>query len=193
MTIAEYLRFDDETPGKHEYFAGKVVAMAGGSSYHSAIAFNLSVAIGRRIAGTNCQGHTSDLRVGIPCVPSFSYPDMSVVCGPPQFDPRDPRENTVTNPKLVAEILSPSTEQIDRGRKFENYLRLESLQEYVLVSQDQPLITSYYRQPDGTWGAFAFATGLQDVLKLRSLSIEIPLSEIFANVVFPPVDGVHGQ
>ena len=114
-----------------------------------------------------------------------------MICGPRQFDPRDPGKNTVTNPKLIVEVLSPSTENIDRGRKFENYLRLESLEEYVLVSQDQPLITSYYRQPDGSRGAFTFAKGLQEVLKLRSLSIEIPLSEIFANVVFPPGDVVE--
>jgi Uma2 family endonuclease len=186
MSIQDYLRFDDQTPGKHEYHRGTVIAMAGGTSNHSAIAFNLSVATGRRLTGTKCQGFTSDLRIGIPGVSSFSYPDISVVCGPLQYDPRDSGNNTVTNPKLIVEVLSGSTEQIDRGRKLENYLQLDSLEEYVLVSQDHARVESYHRQPDGTWGVFAFASGLQAVLHLRSLGFEIPMGEIYANVVFPP-------
>ena len=105
--------------------------------------------------------------------------------------PRDPKNNTIVNPKLVVEVLSPSTERVDRGRKFENYLQLESLEEYVIVSQDQPRVESYYRQPDGSWGAFAFATGIDATLKLRSLGFEISLREIFENVDFPPLEDLN--
>jgi Uma2 family endonuclease len=191
MSIQDYLRFDDETPGKHEFHRGTVIAMAGGTSNHSAISFNLGGEIRQKLRGTTCQGFNSDVRIGIPGVPSFNYPDISVVCGPVQFDTRDRSSNTVTNPKLVIEVLLPSTEQIDRGRKFENYLQIESLEEYVLVSQDRPRVESYYRQPDGSWGAFSFADGMQSYLKLHSLGFEIPLTEIYANVVFPAAESVE--
>jgi Uma2 family endonuclease len=193
MSIQEYLRFDDATAGKHEYFSGAVIAMAGGTADHAAIAFNLNTAIGQKLPGKPCRGFSSDVRIGIPGVPSFSYPDMSVVCGPLKFDPRDAGNNTVINPTLIVEVLSPSTEGRDRGRKFENYLRLESLQEYVLVSQDHARVESYCRHPDGTWGAFAFAAGLHESLKLHSLDCVIPLSEIYANVVFPPAESMDGD
>jgi Uma2 family endonuclease len=114
------------------------------------------------------------------------YPDVPVICGKAEFDPRDDRNETVTNPRLVIEVLSPSTELHDRGEKFRRYRELQSLQEYVLVSQERPSIETYFRQADGTW-LMAPYFGMQSVIRLRSVEIDLPMTEIYAGVDFPPV------
>ena len=136
------------------------------------------------LKGNPSRIHESNVRVRIPRTPRYVYPDAAIVCGAPQFDPQDTRPMTLTNPRVIIEVLSPSTEAYDRGDKFTAYRGLESLEEYVLVSQGTALIESFYRQADGTW-SFAVFAGLQGAAKLRSLGIEVPMADVYAGVEWP--------
>ena len=121
------------------------------------------------------------------------YPDVPVVCGPSEYDPRDPDRRTIVNPRLIVEVLSPTTEGFDRGQKFERYMQLPALQEYVLVTQDRPRVESLLRQGDGTW-SFTHAVGIDATLRLRSMDIDLPSAEVYANVTFPtPADDGTGE
>lgn len=185
FTIDEYLRRERDSVGKNEYDDGEILAMAGATRVHVLIATNVVVALGNRLRGKPCVPYTSDLRVRLPDRPRFVYPDVSVICGEPLADPDDAAGETYLNPRLIVEVLSPSTERYDRREKFDRYRRVESLREYVLVAQDAPRVEAYYRGPDGTW-AFDVAAGIDAVAKLRSLKVDLPLAEVYANVSFPP-------
>ena len=113
-----------------EYYDGKIVSMAGATLNHVRINGNLIGELRSRLRGKSCEPFGSDLRVAVPNVPSYSYPDLSIVCGPLQLDPRDTLKKTITNPRVLIEILSSNTERFDSGQKFERYLKLESLEEY---------------------------------------------------------------
>ena len=135
--------------------------------------------------GQPCELYPVDMRVRIPATGLYTYPDVVVVCGEPQFE--DDHVDTLLNPIVLIEVLSPSTERSDRGEKFTRYRMLESLQEYVLVSQDKPQVECFFRQPDGGWLLMPYS-GLDAVAKLRSLDVELPLSEIYAGVTFPSAE-----
>lgn len=185
FTVAEYLRLEQDSVGRHEYHDGLIVAMAGGTAEHSLIAANLIRELGNRLKGKICRVYDSNLRIGIPRSGRYLYPDASVVCGPVAFDPADPTRQTVTNPRVLIEVLSPTTEADDRGAKFRQYLRIDSLEEYVLVSQAAPVIETYARQPDGSW-LFRAVEGVDATARIRTLDADLPLAEIFAGVEFPP-------
>jgi Uma2 family endonuclease len=190
-TLAEYFEIERNSLEKHEYRDGIVVpvgealAMAGGSFNHSLIAANVAREIGNRLKGSPCRVFESNLRVRIPRKTLFAYPDVSVICGKAEFDSDVGFGETVVNPRLIVEVLSPSSELYDRGQKFERYRELDSLTEYVLVSQDTALVESYFRQPDGTW-LFSVNSGLDSAVKLRSVDIHLPLSEVYAGLEFRP-------
>ena len=129
-------------------------------------------------------GSMSNLRVQIARKKLYSYTDTAVICGQPVLSELDGLGKTFTNPRLVVEILSPSTERYDRTRKFDRYRELEAFQEYVLVEQDAPRAETRYRHPDGTW-RLDFALGLESTIVLPSLSISIPLAEIYSAMEFP--------
>jgi Uma2 family endonuclease len=185
ISIAEYLQRERESLDKHEYRDGEILLMSGGSVNHSLIVANASRSIGNRLEGKPCRVYDSNLRVRIPRTVLYTYPDATVICGKPEFDPNDSAGETVTNAKLIVEVLSPSTEGYDRGEKFHRYLQLDSLHEYVLVSQVAPRIEVFYRQAGGGW-LFSPYSGVEQVASLRSLQIELPLREVFAGVEFPP-------
>lgn len=185
FTVDEYLRIERDSTEKHEYRDGEIVAMAGGTVAHSRIMANCIAAWWNRLRGGPCAPFDSNLRVRIARRTLYSYPDVTVICGPPELDPDDTRGETVTNPRLVGEVLSPSTESYDRRTKFDRYRQLESFREYVLVSQDTPRVETFYRRDDDTW-VFAVATGLDGTIRLSSLAIDVPLSEVYAGVEFPP-------
>lgn len=170
---------------RHEYYDGEIVAMAGGTPQHSLIITNILAGLHTRLKGSPCQVYDSNLRVRVPKSRLFVYPDATVVCGATQHDPEDVNRQTITNPKLIVEVLSPSTEHLDYGPKFRRYLECPTLDEYVLVTQDQPHVQSYFRQPEGRW-LFTPVMKIELTMKLRSLGIELPLSEIYAGVEFPP-------
>lgn len=183
VSIADYLKAEEAAEVKSEYHDGEVLMMAGGTYKHSRISFNLGLSIGSRLRGHPCQASESNTRIAIASRNRYVYPDLTVICGQPQFDPNDRNQSTVTNPTLVAEVLSPSTELYDRGQKFDLYRDLPSLQEYVLISTTSPLVETFLRQPDGNW-LLSYAKGPEAKIRLTSLNIELPLAEIYEQIDF---------
>jgi Uma2 family endonuclease len=137
-SIAEYIRRERDALDKHEYRDGQILLMAGGTADHSLIVANAIREIGNRLKGKPCHVYDSNLRVRIPRTILYTYPDATILCGPRQLDPDDPSGETVTNARVIVEVLSPSTEAYDRGEKFDRYRQLDSLEEYVLISQATP-------------------------------------------------------
>lgn len=157
--------------------------MAGGTVDHSLIIANVIREIGNRLKGKPCHVFDSNLRVRIPRTVLYTYPDATVLCGARQLDPEDPSGETVVNPKVIVEVLSASTEGYDRGEKFDRYRQLDSLEEYVLVSQGTPRVETFWRQAEGTW-LFTAVSGREGVARLRSLGIEVPLGEVYGGIEF---------
>jgi len=149
-SYAEYLAYERDSALKHEYEDGEILAMAGGSRRHNALASRISAAL-EAARKPGCIAFQSDQRIRVLATGKATYPDASLVCGDIEGDPADPSGHTIVNPVLLVEVLSPSTESEDRGNKWQQYQQLESLQEYVLVSQDQPRIEVYRRLPTGGW------------------------------------------
>jgi Uma2 family endonuclease len=149
FTYEEYLAYEHNSELKHEFLDGEIYAMAGGTARHNALAFRVGGALYAALP-PGCTAFQSDMRLRILATGRATYPDVSMVCGPIEYDPADPRATTITNPTLLVEVLSPSTEEIDRGDKLRDYQRIPSLQEYVLVSQ-VPRVEIYRRLPSGTW------------------------------------------
>jgi Uma2 family endonuclease len=179
----EYLAFERGTDARHEYLDGHVYAMAGESIEHSRICVNVAGELRSRLKGRACEVLSPNMKVATSPSGLFSYPDVVVVCGEPRF--YDERRDILTNPTVIFEVLSPSTEAYDRGEKFLRYrTQIETLQEYVLVSQHRPLIEHYVRQPDGSW-SYLSATGLDEAVDLVSIGCRLPLSEIYDRIVFP--------
>lgn len=185
FTAEEYLAGERDAQDKHEYYHAEVFAMSGGSPDHSLISSNVNREVGNLLKGKPCRAYESNLRIRIPRTTLYTYPDVSVICGERQFDPLDTRKETVTNPALIIEVLSPSTETWDRGGKFRNYQQMDSLREYVLVSTNKPLVETFLRQDDGNW-IYHAAAGVEAVVRLNSLGIQLALSEIYSGVEFPP-------
>lgn len=186
VSAADYLRFERDSIEKHEYHNGVVVAMAGGSPEHSLVIANASGEIRNRLKGGPCRVYDSNLRVLIARSRRYVYPDVSVICGPVEFDPDDDHRQTAVNPNLIVEVLSPSTEAYDRGEKLRHYLELPSLQEYVMISQHVPAIETIRRLPDGSWNLRLYQ-GTDAVARLTSIAIDLPLAEVYLGVQFPPV------
>jgi Uma2 family endonuclease len=172
-TYAEYLAYERDSGLKHEYDGGEILAMAGGSRRHNALALRVGAALDAgRSAG--CVAFQSDQKIRVLATGRATYPDVSIVCGPIEGDPADPSGSTITNPTLLVEVLSPSTEQDDRGSKWQHYQMIPSLQEYVLVSQAEARVERFRRLPSGTWeyseateGSVQLSTGaLLDLARL---------------------------
>ncbi len=201
-TVEEYLALDDVSDIKYEYWDGylvphggwetdangRIVGMAGGTDAHSDIASNLIGELRSALRGTPCKVTGSDLRVRSPRTGRYHYPDVMVTCGPRVFDPPNGRA-TVVNPLVLIEVLSPSTADVDRGEKFREYIAIESLRQYVLVSQDRPRVETFQRNADGGWGVGPWAEGLDGTVAFPSLGVTIPLAEVYAGVAFPPRPG----
>jgi Uma2 family endonuclease len=149
-SYAEYLAYERDSGMKHEYDDGEIIAMAGGSPRHNALASRVSAALenGRR---PGCVAFQSDQRVRVMATGRATYPDASLVCGPSERDPADSSGATITNPTLIVEVLSPSTEEDDRGAKWHHYQLIPSLQECVLVSQSHTRVERYRRLAGGGW------------------------------------------
>src|SRR5215213_2962275 len=162
-TFADYLALERDSEIKHEFDAGEILAMPSGTARHSALAVNVVVALGNTRA-PGCTIFQSDMRVRIIATGRATYPDVSMVCGPLEYDPEDAARTTITNPVLLVEVLSVTTEKGDRGNKWMHYQRIPSLAEYVLVSQE-PRIEVYRRMPYATWEYFEVR---ERILKLAS-------------------------
>jgi Uma2 family endonuclease len=182
LTPEEYLALDRVAEICSEYYDGVMYAMSGGSFPHARITANLSGWLWQMLKGKPCVVASNDLRVR--ATPrTYAYPDIIVVCGPEQL--ADDQKDVLLNPAVLVEVLSPSTEAHDRGLKFARYQTLESLQEYVLVSQTEPRVETYRRQPDHKW-LYSETRGLDAICRFDSLTCEIPLSEIYDRVHFDP-------
>ena len=177
----EYLVAERAATERSEYLDGLVVAMSGGSVNHARIIGNC-FALLRQLLPDMCEAFASELRVQAKQARSFLYPDITVVCGPIQAI--DNFLDTVTNPVLIIEVLSPSTASSDRGRKFHYYRSIDTMQQYALIEQMEPRIESWTRQADGHW-QFLEANGLSSTLPVPSLQCELPLQKLYQRVVFP--------
>ena len=182
LTPEEYLAIEREAEWKSEYYQGEMFALAGTSRNHARISFNFSGQLYIQLKGTECSGFASDMRVLVQESGLYTYPDLAIVCGKPEFV--DTQLDTLLNPVVIIEILSASTEAYDRGEKFLLYRQLPSLREYVLVSQQKPFVDQYIRDDDGRW--FVLMTqGLESVVTLQSCGVSIPMSALYENVEFP--------
>ena len=171
----------DANTVRSEYVNGKIVAMSGASRAHNLISGNIFGELRNHLKGSECEAYKGEMRVSTPSTSSYFYPDVVVVCGEPRFE--DDVFDTLLNPIVIVEMLSPSTETYDRGEKFSHYRQLESLKEYIIVSQDKVNIERYLRKPD-EWGYTSFQE-INDVLSLTSIQCELPLQEIYERVTFP--------
>ncbi len=182
LTPEEYLAIERQAQAKSEYLRGEVYALAGASFQHTVIATNTLVSLAPQLKRRSCTAHGSDLRVKVPSTGLYTYPDIVIVCGTAQFEDR--RQDTLLNPTLIIEILSPSTESYDRGTKFAHYRRLESLADYLLIAQASATIEHYARQPDGKWLLSTYE-GLEAVVPLPSIACELPLAAVYDKVEWP--------
>ena len=181
LTSADYLRIEREATYRSEYYAGEMFAMAGGSPRHSRVKTNVLTQLNLRLQDQPCIPYDSDLRIRVSETSLYTYPDVSVICGELEFD--DEHYDTVLNPTLIVEVLSPSTEAYDRGKKFEHYQRLASLREYILVSQDSARVERFLRNEDGTWN-LAIARGIDESIRFSSINVTLPLAEVYVKVEF---------
>jgi len=177
VTEDEYLAFERDAEGKHELINGEIVAMSGGSPRHSLIAQNIGWRLAAALGGGRCLVFSSDLRVQVESTRLYTYPDVTVVCGTPQYSPHD--RHTVVNPTLIIEVLSPSTEAWDRGAKFAHYRRLPALQGVLLVSQDACRIEHFQRVADERW---LLTEATEGTLELAALGVTLRVDEVYAGV-----------
>jgi Uma2 family endonuclease len=185
-TEEEYLRWEEDAPYKSEYVRGEISAMSGGTIDHGALSVNVAAELRAALRGRGCRVLSSDVKVRTPRG-TFRYPDASVICGPPQYHNRS--RVVITNPLLIVEVLSDSTEATDQGEKLREYQMLDSLQHYLLVSQHEARVELYTRKDDGHWDYVA-VEGLNGILTLSSLSITLTLADIYEGIEF---DSLAGQ
>ena len=186
LTPAEYLALEVASQGRHEFYAGEMFAMSGGSYWHNLVKYNLAHAVRNRLAGRGCTVLTSDQRVKVDATGLYTYPDVVVFCGKPVFEYGI--HYSAVNPLVLVEVLSDSTEKYDRGVKFGHYRQLPSVQEFLVLAQDRVSVERYRRQTAGYPGSWLL-TAVSDSagsVDFESLGIAVPVAEIYASVEFPP-------
>ncbi len=177
----EYLALERASAVKHEWIDGEIVAMTGASAAHNLICASTAFVLYAQLRQRACRLYLSDMRVKIQATGLYTYPDLSVVCGDSQFS--DEQCDTLLNPTLIIEVLSPTTERYDRGKKFQHYRKQASLREYVLIAQDRPHIERYLRQTDDSWQLID-AHGIDASLTLVSIGCTLQLAEVYEQVSF---------
>ena len=191
VTLDEYFAIEERAERKSEYHNGDMFLMAGASREHNILPRNLAGQLFAKLQGTSCQVFFTDMRVRVQRTGLYTYPDLLIVGGTPEYATEN--RDTLVNPKVVIEILSDSTERYDRTTKFRHYKQLPSVQEYVLVSQAEPLVERFTRQDDGAWGQVDFV-GLETEMVIASVPLSVPMADVFRGVEFPeraePLPGV---
>lgn len=177
MTPAEYLTFERASDEKHEYVAGEIFAMSGGTREHSLLGHNVGVELENALLERPCEVHGSDLKIKS-APDKYHYADAFVLWGSPVFE--DEARDVVVNPKVIVEVLSASTERYDRGDKFASYRAIETFADYVLVSQTAVLVEHFHRQSDGTWLYRALGPGSR--LVLPSIGCELEVDRLYRKV-----------
>ncbi len=181
LTEDEYLAFDRHHDIKHEFINGEVVAMTGASWKHNIICANTSAALHSQLTDSPCIVTASDMRLKIAASSTYRYPDVMVVCDDPQFI--DDRSDTVLNPVILIEVLSPSTALVDRNEKLREYRQIDSLQAYILLSQDSSRAERYLRQDPQNW-LYTDITGLGTHIELTSIGCTLALKDVYSKVTF---------
>jgi Uma2 family endonuclease len=179
LTAEEYLEFERKTEFKREYYLGEIFAMAGASFAHNLLVGNILFRLRQGLGPRPCSVLPSDMRVRVSPTGLYTYPDVVVVCGEPQFP--DEEKDTLLNPSLLVEVLSPSTEAYDLGRKFEHYRSIESLGEYLVVATDRIHADLFTRQADGSW-LLRSASRMEDSLDLQSVGCRLTLADLYEKV-----------
>ena len=181
---AEYLELERAAEFRHEFLDGQIFLMAGESLSHSRICINLAVEAGSKLKGKPCEALSPNMKVRTSSASLFAYPDLTIVCGEPQF--HDVKKDVLTNPQVIFEVLSPSTETYDRTTKFQRYrMGNETLTDYVLVSQDKTFVEHFTKRADGNWLYQSFSE-MTDVLRIETVDCDLILSEIYDRVEFSP-------
>ncbi len=191
LTIAEYLKSERESPERREYIDGEIFLMAGESDEHGDISVNLVSELRFQLKGKDCRVRTKDAKIksggfarqtGESTKGMFSYPDLVVICGEIKY--HDKKKDIILNPKIIIEVLSESTADFDRGEKFTRFRMFnESLTDYILVSQDKPVIEHFIRQDDNSWKVFTYI-GLESSCPVSSIGCELKLSEVYDRIKF---------
>ena len=180
-TVEEYFTLDQRSEEKLEYYNGKIIPMSGGTTTHSKISLRIGAVLLLLLDDQPYEVYSSDVKIQLPQYNRFVYADASVVSGKPEH--YEGRRDTIVNPLLVVEVLSPSTEKHDRNSKFTMYRTLPSLQEYVLIEQGRPFVTTFFRNDAGHWEDTDVST-LDQSVRLRSVDSEVPLAQLYKNIDF---------
>lgn len=180
MTLKEYLEFDATAEGRFEYFDGAIFELSGVSANHADLESNLITILKTKLVPRGCKVYPANLGLKVPALPPYRYPDLSALCEKPVFEEIGGLQRLV-NPTLIIEVLSSSTEAFDRGEKFNAYKSIESLREYLLVSQERKLVTLYTKHNEKFWFQSGYETG--ETLKLVSLDCELSVDEIYQEII----------
>jgi len=180
-TPEQYLAVERAAQFRSEFFRGEMFAMVGASRKHNLITVNVASELHRQFKDRKCEVYQSDMRVKVNATGLYAYPDVVATCDEPRFE--DAHVDTLVNPRVIVEVLSPSTELWDRGKKFEHYRSIPSLREYVMISQAKVLIERFAINADGDWALRDYRT-LEDILVLDSISCQIELSDVYARIDF---------
>jgi Uma2 family endonuclease len=189
ITPEQYLEIERKAEFKSEYYQGEMFAMAGAGWTHNRLVANLIATLHQQLRSRPCQILPSDMRVQVEATGMYTYPDVIVVCGEPQF--LDEKRDTLLNPSLIVEVLSPSTEIYDRIRKFEHYRSVESVSEYLMLASERVSAELYTRQPDGRWLLTA-VNRLEDSLDLQSVGVHLALADLYEKVDLAPPAATTG-
>ncbi len=185
-TLEEYLELDRNSEERLEYWEGEIFSMSGVNSEHDQVESNLHFLLRQKLSGKGCRVFLANMRIKVPSLPPYRYGDISALCGEPKFI-KFGGVDVLTNPALIIEVLSPSTESYDRGDKFTHYKSIPGFCEYLLIAQHRPHVAQYIKQSDEEWLQREF-NDLADLVKIVSLGCELPLREIYQGITFSKPD-----
>jgi len=180
ITEEEYLALERESEIRHEYYDGEIFAMSGASEKHNLIVVNLIRELSSQLRKTRCRLYPGDMRLKIEVTGLYTYPDLMIVCGKREFSEKD-QPDTLLNPDVIIEVLSDSTESYDRGKKFENYRSLDSLKEYILISQKRKKMERFFRNAQGYW-QLTESDEKNPQLHLDAAGCELRIEDVYENV-----------
>ena len=181
MTLEEYLEFDYNAEGRYEYFDGEVIEMSGGSPEHSLLGSRIGFLLNRELMPKGYLVYSSEVKIKVPTMLPYRYGDVSALCGQPVYELFG-KQKLLTNPTLITEVLSPSTEKYDRVSKLKAYKSIESLREYMLVWQDRKLVMLFTKHNEKFWFQSEYVGG--ETLKLESLDCKLSVDEIYQGIIF---------
>jgi len=181
-SVDDYFMVEEMSEVKHEYWNGEIFDMSGVSPEHAQIEVNITIQIGSGLAGRDCRIFPANVRIKVPSLPPYRYADLSGIFGEPEYETAG-GVKVLTNPSLIVEVLSDSTEAYDRGDKFTHYKSIASFREYLVIAQHRPHVTQFMKEDDGSWKYFEY-NDMTGVVKLASLVCELPLHRAYENVTF---------